>query len=86
MIQAINGATTLAEQLEAVLEALHDSEINGEVFWFFDAGWTATLGDPLHGIEAEESFDRIGDAVGWLVDKAGQALPGQRVRKAVRAA
>jgi hypothetical protein len=65
----------MAEKLEIVLEALHDSEINGEVSWFFGAGWIAALGDPIHGIEAEESFDRIGDAVGWLVDKAAELYP-----------
>ena len=66
---------------ETVLQALHDSEINGSVEWFFDRVWTAKLGDPLNVIEAEETFDSLTDAVRWLVDKAAELYPNSDFAK-----
>ncbi len=34
-----------------ILTDLHDSEMNGEIAWFYDGAWTATLGDPVNGKE-----------------------------------
>jgi hypothetical protein len=28
---------------------LHDSEINGEISWFFDSVWSVKIGDRLNG-------------------------------------
>jgi hypothetical protein len=36
-----------------IITALHDSEINGAVSWFFDGVWQVSLGDPTNGIVAE---------------------------------
>ena len=39
--------------LGKVICALHDSEINGEVSWFYDGVWRVRLGDEANGYDAE---------------------------------
>ena len=36
----------LTDELASLFEALHDSEINGEIGWFYDRVWRAEIGDP----------------------------------------
>ena len=40
-------------ELASLIEDLHDSEINGEIGWFFDGVWRVKLGDPWNGYVAE---------------------------------
>lgn len=65
----------MTESLQTILQALHDSEINGEFSWFFDVGWTAALGDPIRGFDAEGTFDSPREALIWLIDKAAELYP-----------
>lgn len=62
--------------LGTVIEALHDSEINGEVSWFFDGVWRVTLGDPHNGIEAEATVSGPQEAAEWLRVTAIERHPG----------
>jgi hypothetical protein len=39
--------------LGTIIAALHNSEINGEVSWFFDGVWRVKLGDEMNGFDAE---------------------------------
>ena len=41
------------QDLGTIIAALHDSEINGEVSWFFDGVWRVKLGDEMNGFDAE---------------------------------
>ena len=43
----------LTNELASFIEALHDSEINGEIGGFFDGVWRAKIGDPWNGYRAE---------------------------------
>ena len=43
----------LTDELASLFKALHDSEINGEIGWFYDGVWCAKIGDRHNGIEAE---------------------------------
>ncbi len=51
------------QDLGTIIAALHDSEINGEVSWFFDGVWRVKLGDEMNGFEAEGSPQ---EAAEWL--------------------
>ena len=61
--------------LETVIAALHDSEINGGVSWFYDGVWLATLGDLHNGTDAEAVLDSIGEVVEWLRSTAVRLYP-----------
>ena len=45
-------------ELERILQALHDSEINAGVQTFFDAGMRVWIGDESNGIYAETTINR----------------------------
>jgi hypothetical protein len=61
--------------LETLLSALHDSEIDGAVSWFYDGVGRVTLGDPHDGIDAQAVVGSIGEAVGWLRSTAVRLYP-----------
>jgi hypothetical protein len=71
--------------LERVLQALHDSEINAGVQTFFDAGMRVWIGDEVNGIQAETVFTRMGStertwpegltAASWLYETALRLYP-----------
>ena len=61
--------------LGTIIAALHDSEINGEVSWFFDGTWRVKLGDPDNGYDAETVVASIEDAVEWLRANAIRRYP-----------
>jgi hypothetical protein len=46
------------EDLEHVLQQLHDSEINAGVQTFYDAGMRVWIGDEMNGIQAETTINR----------------------------
>src|SRR5947209_4281381 len=72
----------LTDELASFIEALHGSEINGEVGWFFDNVWRAKLGDPLNGYVAErDGFLSLGQAVRWLSDNALEFYPDSQFAK-----
>jgi hypothetical protein len=61
--------------LETVITALHDSEINGAVSWFYDGVWRVTLGDPHNGTDAEAIVSSVQEAVEWLRSAAIKLYP-----------
>jgi hypothetical protein len=61
--------------LGTVIEALHNSGINGEVSWFYDAVWRVTLRDPNDGIDAEATVGSAEKAAEWLRDNAIRLYP-----------
>jgi hypothetical protein len=78
-----------ADELATLLDDLHDSEINGEISWFYDGVWQARiwgakLGDPLNGYKAEGNFRSLRDAAEWLRAKAIDIYPNSEFAKAYR--
>ena len=67
--------------LGTIIEALHDSEINGSVSWFFDEVWTVVLGDPNKGIEAEATVYGSQKAAEWLRANAVRLHPDSKFAK-----
>lgn len=63
------------DELASLIGDLHDSEINGEISWIYDGGWTAKLGDRNNGYEAEATFNSLPEAVEWLRAKAIELYP-----------
>jgi hypothetical protein len=61
--------------LGEVIEALHDSEINGSVTWMFDGTWSVALGDELNGIIAAATVGSAEEAAEWLRATAVQHYP-----------
>ncbi|HEY3911729.1 MAG TPA: hypothetical protein VGM07_17855 [Stellaceae bacterium] len=53
-------------ELGAIIAALHDSEINGEVSWFYDGVWRVRLGDSDKAIAAEATLGSADGAAEWL--------------------
>ena len=66
----------MADELASLTEALHDSEINGEIGWFYDDVWRAKLGDPWNGYRAEkDGFLSLGQAAGGSATKRSTITP-----------
>jgi len=67
--------------LGAIIAALHDSEINGEVSWFYDGPWRVKLGDEMNGFDAEGVVASPQEAAEWL--RANAVRHRKRVREVV---
>ena len=75
-----------ADELASLLEDLHDSEINGEIGWFFDRVWRAKIGDPWNGFRAEtDGLLSLAHAAEWLRSQAIELYPNSEFAKAHRA-
>jgi hypothetical protein len=61
--------------LGTIIAALHDSEINGEIAWFFDGVWRVKLGDPDNSYDAEAVVSGLDDAAEWLRATAVRLYP-----------
>jgi hypothetical protein len=68
--------------VEAILDDLHDSEINVAISWLWDGGIDVKLGgikvklgDELNGYKAEGKVSSMAEAAVWLRDKACQQYP-----------
>ena len=46
----------VTDELASFIGDLHDSEINGEISWFYDGVWGVKIGDQLNGYQAEATF------------------------------
>ncbi len=67
-----------------ITTALHDSEINGEVAWFYDQTWTVKLGDPLNGYDEEAVVGSPQEAAEWLRAAAVKLYPSSEFAKLYR--
>jgi hypothetical protein len=65
----------LTIDLGTIIEALHDSEINGAVSWLYDGVWTAQLGDAVNGIVADVVVGSAKEAAEWLRANAVRRYP-----------
>lgn len=69
--------------LETLISALHDSEINGVIGWFYDGVWSVKMkiGDPWNGYDAEATVADLREASDWLRDKAIELYPDSEFAK-----
>lgn len=75
-----------ADELASLLEDLHDSEINGEIGWFFDRVSRAKIGDPWNGYRAEiDGLSGLAEAAEWLRSKAIELYPDSGIRQDAQA-
>src|SRR5438067_10073988 len=65
----------VTDELASFIGDLHDSEINGEISWFFNDVWGVKLGDRLNGYQAEATFPSFPQAMRCLRDKALELYP-----------
>jgi hypothetical protein len=71
-----------AAELASLLEGLHDSEINGEIGWFFDGVWRVKIGDPWNGFQAEtDGLLSLSQATECLRSKAIELYPNRGFAK-----
>jgi hypothetical protein len=70
--------------LGAIIAALHDSQINGEVSWFFDGVWRVKLGDAANGFDAEAVVASPQEAAKWLPRMPSGSIPPADSRKSFR--
>jgi hypothetical protein len=61
--------------LEEILSALYESEINAAISWLGDGGIDVELGDPLNGYDADGKVSTFAEATAWLRDQACRHYP-----------
>jgi hypothetical protein len=66
---------------EEIITDLHDSEINGQIAWFYDGTWTAVIGSDLNGWEIEETLGSFAEAIEWLRAEAVRRYPNSGFAK-----
>ena len=54
------------------------SEINVEIRWFLDSGFTVRLGDQMNGFLAEETLARVASSMPWLQEAMAHFYPSIR--------
>lgn len=59
----------------SAIQGLYDSEISFSIVAFWDAGFTAKLGNEMSGFDAERDFDTLEDTLDWLIHKATELYP-----------
>jgi len=52
--------------LEEILRALYESEINASISWVWDGGINLELGDPLNGYAANDKVSTFAEATAWF--------------------
>ena len=57
------------------LQKLYDAEINFSISTFWDAGFTAKIGDEINGFVAQANFDTAEEAIAWVIEKAKELYP-----------
>jgi len=67
--------------LGTIIAALHDSEVNGEVSWFFDGVWRVKRGDEMNGFDAEATVSSPQEAAEWLRANAVRRYPASEFPK-----
>jgi hypothetical protein len=66
--------------LAAELQRIYDSEINAEINWSWDGGFTVRLGDKVNGFLAEEDVNSVADVLPWLQEPSLASIPIRTTR------
>lgn len=67
--------------LQQTMEALYASEINCEIFSFWDGGWDVSLGDTMNGWRVTQNFRDLNDAPAWIIAQAIKHWPDSEFAK-----
>jgi len=70
--------------LEEILRALYESEINASISWLGDGGIDVELGDPLNGYDADGKVSTFAEATAWLRDQACRHYPDSEFARKYR--
>ncbi len=69
----------------SIIQRLHDSEINGEVYWLYDSVFRVRLGCPLGGrVDAEAELGSWDEVEEWLKRKATELYPESEFARGAR--
>ena len=49
-----------------IIQDLYASEINARIEWFYDGGFSVSIGDMLSGWKATDNLRTLAEAVAWL--------------------
>lgn len=49
-----------------ILKEIYALEVNAKIEWFWDSGFTFTLGDNINGYAESGGFDDFDEGVRWL--------------------
>jgi len=69
----------------AELQAIYDSEINVEIAWLWDGGFTVRLGDQLNGFHAEETVATVAEMIPWLQEAIAHFYPASTYSQGLNA-
>jgi len=58
-----------------IIQDLYASEINARIEWFYDGGFSVSLGDMLSGWKATNNLRTFAEAVDWLRAQAIKRYP-----------
>lgn len=72
--------------LEAVLQALYDSEINVQIQWCYDAGFDVAVGNAYccgmsNRPEASAVIRKAADIAPWLIETSKRIYPNSQFTK-----
>ena len=74
--KAARQATAAKRAAASIFQRLYDSEINCGIQSFWDAGWSAWIGDDLNGRPVLRSeFQSLADVATWLEEQARKLYP-----------
>lgn len=58
-----------------IIQDLYASELNARIEWFYDGGFSVSLGDMLTGWKATNNLRTFAEAVDWLHTQAIKRYP-----------
>ena len=67
--------------MKNLLEQLYKSEINLQIDWFWDSGFSIRIGDEMNGFDAEFSSDDLQECIEWVEKKAKELYPESEFAK-----
>jgi hypothetical protein len=70
-------------RLGDIIEALHDSDVNGSVAWIFDGAWRVTIGDELSGVLGRGHGQQCPGSRRMASRKCDPTLPLQLIGEAI---
>ena len=65
----------MSEDHAQIIQDLYASELNARIEWFYDGGFSVSLGDMLSGWKATNNLRTFAEAVEWLRSQAIKRYP-----------
>jgi hypothetical protein len=74
----------MSDDYAQIVQDLYASEINARLEWFYDGGFSVSLGDMLTGWKATNNFRTLAEAVDWLRAEAIKRYPASAFARKYR--